>query len=221
MGVSRRNAIFALAIALSWSGIISSSAAADEPPALNPFQPNAASGDREDVLPGYLELSDGTVYFGRLYLTRDHRLKLNDDEMKRQREIPLRAVKQIDCKVLKEWMEKEYRFKELALNEKMYTGRQYPTRLYEHLVTLQDGRTITGGLSGVVYVLPGEFGPDSTGGLRPDPEPIHFMIHKRDKGNPGDTLKKLLYVKTIKLGDDAMKEGRAKASTRHRPAKAS
>jgi len=188
--------------------------------ALNPFSPTPkTSGQREDALPGYIEMSDGSVHYGRLYLTRDKRLKVNDEKMNRQREIPLAVVQQIDCKVLKEWMEKEWRFKELALNEKLYTGKEYPSREYEHTLTLKNGQKVTGGLSGIVYLLPGDFGPSQPGVYRPEVEPERYLLHKRDKGKVGDTLKKLLYVKQIKLGEEAFQEGRAKAAARPKSAK--
>ena len=123
--------------------------AAEEPPAINPFGPK--SDAREDAVPGYIETSDGKITPGMLYLTRDMRLKINDQSIQRQREIPLRVVKQIDCAVKKEWMEREWRFKELASDEKLYTGRSYPAREYEHTITLRDGRTIRGPLAAIVY----------------------------------------------------------------------
>jgi hypothetical protein len=52
------------------------SALAGEPPALNPFQPGPS--EREDAIPGYVEMSDGRICYGRLYLTRDARLKVYD-----------------------------------------------------------------------------------------------------------------------------------------------
>ncbi len=182
----------------------------DEPPALNPFGP--VKQDREDAVPGYLEMSDGKIYAGSIYMTRDKRLKLLDAQLERQREIPLRVVREIECKVKKEWMEKEWRFKELALDEKMYTGRTYPAREYTHTITLKDGRRITGDLAEIVYVRPFF---ESTGGPMPDPsqlQPERFLLLKRDKGEAGTDLKTLLYVRVIKLGQDALEEGKQKAS---------
>ena len=43
---------------------------------------------REDAVPGYLELSDGTIHPGLLSLTRDARLKIFEEERKQLREIP-------------------------------------------------------------------------------------------------------------------------------------
>ena len=66
----------------------------------------------------------------------------------------LGSVTQIDCAVKKEWMEREWKYKETTSDEKMYTGRSYPAREYLHTITLRDGRTITGPLAEIVYVQP-------------------------------------------------------------------
>ena len=94
-------------------------------------------GEREDALPGFIELSDGSIHFGRVYMTRDKRFKIYDSKLQRQREIPLAKIRQIECKVDKEWEEREWRFKELAKDEKLYTGRSYPAREYSCVVTLR------------------------------------------------------------------------------------
>jgi hypothetical protein len=181
---------------------------ANEPPAINPFAPRPAV--REDAVPGYVELSDGSILVGQIYMTRDKRLKIYDESIKRQREIPLSAVAQIECKILKEWMEKEYRFRETTRDEKYYTGREYPAREYEHTITLKDGRRITGGLSEILYVAPFQ----EAGSREPPAEPTRVLLHKRQKGELGQTLKELVYVKTVKLGEEAVAEGKRKASVR-------
>jgi hypothetical protein len=171
---------------------------AAEPPAVNPF--TKPSAQRDDALPGYIELSDGSIRPGQIYLTRDKRLIIADEQSQRQREIPLSAVKQIDSSIKKEWMEKEWKFKELTKDEKMYTGRSYPAREYVHTITLNDGRKITGDLSAIVYVQ-----------SKSDAKAEQFIFHKRDKGKISDDLQSLLYVKSIKLGKDAYEEGKQKA----------
>ncbi len=191
--------------------------AAEEPPALNPF--GKVGVEREDQFPGYIEMSDGSIHCGMIYLTRDKRLQINDEKMQRQREIPLNVVQQIECKVKREWMEKEWKFKELAKDEKMYTGRSYPAREYEHVVTLQDGRKIEGGLSGVVYLQPQIYDPQRPNEYRPAVEAQKFLLHKRDKGEIGEDLKSLKYVKLIKLGEEAYREGQQKSKNRPAPAK--
>ena len=173
-------------------------ARAAEPPVINPF--GAAPSLREDAIPGYVEMSDGTVHPGHIHLTRDKKLKVYDDKLNRQREVPLRVVEQIECKVKKEWMEKEWKFKEAASSQKMYTGRTYPAREYLHTITLRGGRTISGPLSAIVYVQPSRLKTE------------RYLLHKRDKGKIGQKLESLAYVKLIKLGEEALREGRQKAA---------
>lgn len=168
--------------------------AGDDPPEINPFGKKTV--DRDDAIPGYVQMSDGTTVAGKVYLTRDHRLKVFDEKLKKHREVPLRVVKAIDAVILKEWDEREWRFKENANDEKVYTGRSYPAREYAHRLTLTDGRTVEGALAAIVYVAP-------EGG-----EPRRFLLHKRDKGDVDTKLKDLLYVRTIHLGPQALEEGK-------------
>ena len=179
--------------------------AAADPPASNSFAKNAAAtGERDEAVPGYLELSDGTIRYGRLYLTRDKRLTVRDaraEPGERQREFPLQVVRLIECTVKKEWIEKQWRVKPDAPNQRLYTGKSFPSRVYEHTITLRDGHKIQGDLSGIVYVVP-EQGAD----------PERYLLHKSQKGDLGQSLKQLVYVKTVKLGDEAFKEGKRKAA---------
>ncbi|MFO0908013.1 MAG: hypothetical protein U0794_06590 [Isosphaeraceae bacterium] len=177
---------------------------ADDPPELNPF--GAAPVTRADALPGYLELSDGRVHPGRLFLTREARLRIFDEQQARFREVPLRVVKSVSCQVAKEWVEREWRFKENANDQKVYTGRSYPAREYTHVITIDDGQTIRGPLDAIVYVQPE---PAKEGS---QPAPVErFLLHKRDKGPVGTGLKEMTYVRSIKFGDEALAEGQARA----------
>jgi hypothetical protein len=176
-------------------------ACAAEPPAINPFGPAPAEREsrRDDAVPGCIELSDGSIHAGLIYLTRDKRLKIYDEKIERQREIPLRVVKQIDCKVKKEWMEREWKYKETTSDEKMYTGRSYPAREYLHTITLRDGRTIAGPLAEIVYLQPRQDDSKQAGEHRSEPKVEKFLLQKRSKGEMGQELKSLVYVKRIKL----------------------
>jgi hypothetical protein len=183
---------------------LAGSARAQQSPAINPFGPRRPT--REDAKPGYAELSDGSVHVGRLYLTRDARLEIFDEQSERRREIPWSAVKRIECKVAREWMEREWRFREAANNQKVYTGRAYPARLYAHTITLRDGRRIVGPLSALVYVQDH------------DSEKVKkLLLHKRQKGPIETGLKSLLFVRTIELGEEALEIGKEKAKRQKAP----
>ena len=109
-------------------------------------------------------------------------------------------------------MEKQWKFKEAASDEKMYTGRAYPAREYLYKVTLEDGRTLTGPASGIVYVQPESTSADSTSA-----EAKRFVLHKRDKGELDAQLPSLVYVRWVKLGKEAFQEGLRKAAGRRSP----
>ena len=139
-------------------------------------------------MPGYLETSDGKVHPGQITLTRDARLKIFDEQQKKHREVPLKAIKRIDCTVLKEWVEQEWRFKENASDEKYFTGRTYPAREYTHTITLRTARRSRGPSRASSTSGPAGRGP------RPLPPP------QARKGQPGTDLKSLVYVRSIQLG---------------------
>jgi hypothetical protein len=132
-------------------------------------------------------LSDGSEHAGRIFLTRELRLKILDERSRRFREVPLEAIRRLDCEPRREWVEKEWRFRANASDEKVYTGRTYPARDYVHTITLRDGRTIRGPLSAIVYV-------DGQDGAVE-----RFLLHQRDKGEPGTDLESLRYVRSIRL----------------------
>lgn len=182
------------------------SMAADDPPhplAADPPNPfGTTREERTDAIDGAVHLSNGTVVRGKVYLTRGYDLRIYDAKREAFRNVPLRAVEQITCNVEKEWLEREWRFKENANDEKIYTGRTYPSRIYTHEIKLTRGDVIDGPLGVVVYVAPtsapaAESGPGKT---EDEPKPQRFMLHKRDKGEPGQTLNDLVYVKKIVLG---------------------
>jgi hypothetical protein len=174
---------------------------AQDPPALNPFGAAADRADqkRDDAVPGVVELSDGSLHPGQVSLTRDARLKIFDEAQKKHREIPLRVIDRIDCTVLKEWVEEEWRFKENASDEKYFTGKTYPAREYSHAIRLRNGQSIKGNLSAIVYVR----GDDADKADR-------YLLHQRDKGSLGSDLKSLLYVRSVRLGSKALDEAKRK-----------
>ena len=179
-----KNLLFAITLVLLSPALL----VADEPQALNPFGQQPA--EREDARQATIKTSDGQTYTGMAYLTRDMRLKIYDEKTKRQREIPLRVVKRIDANVKWERMEKEWQFKELAADKKLYSDKEYPAREFTHTITLNDGRKITGPISAIIYQK-----IKQTDGEPPIEK--RFLLHKRQKGEPGTTLKKLIYVESV------------------------
>jgi hypothetical protein len=198
---------------LVWLNASADLTSAADPPTIDPFGPKPAV--RDDAIPGYVELSNGTIRPGQIYLTRDKRLKILDQQLNRQREIPLRAVAQIECRVKRQWTQNEWKFKESANDEKIYTGRRYRVQEYIHTITLHDGRTVTGPLSALVYVQSDEDTVASSTATSEPAKPERYVLHKRQKGKMGRDPRPLVYVERIKLGEEALREGRKKAAARH------
>jgi hypothetical protein len=141
---------------------------------------------RADAIPGYLSLSNGDRIEGDVYLTRDAKMKVFVTEKKENQTFGLDEVLYIEQTPATEQMEKEWRWKENASDEKVYTGKEYPWRLLTTTLHLKDGRTVTGDLTQLVYVR------NKNGEQR-------FILHKRQKGEPGQKLADLLYVKLLDL----------------------
>ncbi|NOZ23596.1 MAG: hypothetical protein GXP25_21175 [Planctomycetes bacterium] len=159
--------------------------AAQEP--VNPFKPRKKT--RADSRPGTVTMSNGDVYKGQIYVTRDKRLRVFDTAAKLYRDIPLVAMKEIEITVEKEGMEKEWRWKEGGSNVKVYTGKAYPWREYLTTVTLTNDQKITGHLKATpVYV--------ETGGKKEK-----LIIHGKNKGELGQKLSDLVYIKKIVFGE--------------------
>ncbi len=185
-----------------------------EPPALkNPLSSRRESNVREDTMPGYIEMSNGRIFPGLLYITRDKRLEIYDVELKRQRTIPVERIAKIECNVEEEWMEKVWRFKELASDEKMFTGETYPCRKFSYTLTFDDGRSLEGPMSGILFVQPLEGDEDASVGHIPERDAERFYFHKRDaeKTNIGKKLGDIHYVTKVVVGDEALAEGLKKA----------
>ena len=189
--------------------------AAEEPPTLsNPLSRRREVDVREDTMPGYVQLSNGQVFPGLLYITRDKRLEIYDVELKRQRTIPIQKIAKIEVNVEEERMERVWRFKEMASDEKMYTGETYPCRVFTYKLTFDDGRVLEGPMSGLIYVQPLNEGEDSAVGHLPERDAERLYFHKRlaDKTHIGKKLADVHYTALVKIGDDALEEGIRKAT---------
>jgi len=159
----------------------------------NPFGRPAAR--RSDALPGAIELSDGTLLPGLVYLTRGKEVEVFDTGKKKKRRILLAGVLTIEAVVEWERMDPQWRFKAAGDPEKVYTGKSYPNRMLSYRVTLSDERVVEGHIAGQpMYVQPSE------GKVR------QLVLHKRHKGLVDTKLKDLVYVNWVRLGDPARKK---------------
>jgi hypothetical protein len=158
--------------------------------------------DRDDIMPGYLELSDGTICPGQIFTTREKAWSVYDATASVYRRIPPTIVRQIDAIVVWERDEKDWRWKENGSDEKVFTGRSYSARLTNYAFILVDGQKITGSVQQPIYVRRG------------DGDPVQFILHERDKGPLDSKLPQLIYVRHVFLGKEALTRGEALAAKR-------
>ncbi len=178
-------------------------AAAQEPQPIHPFGPRRSVPT--EARPGVVRLSDGNALYGQLYLTPGKRWRFYDEKLKRYIELPLRVIERVEVTVAREWLEKEWRFREAASNEKVYTGRKYPARVLHYKITLINGRQLEGRGSTVLYA--------KVPGAR---RARKLILRERQKGKPGQTLKQLVYVREIDFRAEAVERFRQQQQQRQR-----
>jgi hypothetical protein len=152
----------------------------DEP--TNPPIRRRTEAPPPDAVKGFLLLSNGDRVEGDIHLTRDTVLKFYHTDKKTLLRVRLDELTHIEQQPTVERMEKEWRWLENANDQKVYTGREYPLRQLDTTLHMKDGRTLKGELTALIFVT------NENGRQR-------FILHKRQKGDPGQKLSELLYVK--------------------------
>lgn len=165
-----------------------SAGASSRPAAGIPEKAAGAAGrpSREDALPGVVELSDGKILAGYLYTTAEKDWSLYVEDQKRWVNIPFLSVLSITAEADEEKMEQEWRWKEMGVPERVYTGKQYPTRRLRWKFHLIDDTTLTGTIKGQPLWV--ESGHTQVGPL---------VLHERSKGTAGQTMAELVYPRRI------------------------
>jgi hypothetical protein len=162
-------------------------ASAPSTQAASPFK---NSDDDKSSRPGVITLSDGTIVRGSIATTPERPIRVWVEEDKEYQDIPLSTIQSIDAEVLWERDEKEWRFKSSGSDVKEYSGKTYPARETRYKLTLTDGTTVTGGVVAPLYVTVN--GQTKT-----------LVLHKRDKGEVGQTLGQLVFIKSVRFESSA------------------
>jgi len=171
-----------------------------EPKKINPF------GRRKRTIPGAVEgevhTSDGKVHKGQIYMTRGKALRVFDPKACMYREFRLRGLIEIRVNVVKERIEKDWRWKEGGSDVKLFTGKTYPRRDYNLTIIPKRGKpfdtNITAGMP--IYLKP-EKGKKK-----------RFLIQAYNKGPIGGTLRALVYPKRIICDPEAAAKREQKAA---------
>jgi hypothetical protein len=156
-------------------------------PATNPSSPlqlAVADGARQ----GTMILSSGEKITGGFAHTLRKPLRIWVEADKEFKDVPFASVQSIDAKVMWERLEAEWNFKESGSDVKVYSGKSYPAREMQYQITLKNGKTITGGVVEPLYLIT----PEGS---------VTYALHKRDKGELGQSLDQLVYVKHAEFED--------------------
>jgi hypothetical protein len=150
--------------------------------ATSPFTPDP----QRPVRRATLLLSDGEKIRAAIATTRDKPIRVWIEQDKEYRDVPFDLIQSMQASVLWERDEKEWAFKESGSDIKVYSGKTYPARELQYTLTLLNGQTITGGVVAPIYV------PTREGDKV-------YVLHKRQKGEVGQTLGQLVYVKSVQF----------------------
>ena len=153
-------------------------------PATAPAVFKAAADDGETRV-GTVTLNDGTEIHGKVATTAEKPVRIWVEAEKQYEDVALSQVATVEAKVVWERDEKEWNFKASGSDLKVYSGKTYPARQTQYTVTLADGTVITGDCVAPLYVTTAD-GKQRT-----------LVLHKRDKGTVGQTLKQLVYVTKV------------------------
>jgi hypothetical protein len=157
-------------------------------PTTEPSSP-IQSGATADSRQGMIVLSSGDKLHGEIAHTQRKPIRIWVEADKEYKDVQFASIRAIDVRVVWERLEKEWNFKESGSDVKVYSGKTYPAREMQYQITLDNGKTITGGVSEPLYLL----APDGS---------VTYVLHKRDKGELGQSLDELVYVKHVEFGDE-------------------
>ncbi len=146
-----------------------------------------ADGADDEARVGTVTLNDGTVIHGKVATTAEKPVRVWVAEEKQYEDVPLSMVTTVEAQVVWERVEPEWNFKESGSDVKVFSGRAYPARETAYKFTLTDGTIISGGVVAPLYVA-GDDGKQRT-----------LVLNKRAKGDFGQALAQLVYVKRVEF----------------------
>lgn len=145
---------------------------------------------------GTLTLSDGTAYTGEVSLTKGKKIDLFVVEQKKRYSVDLAEVVEITTEVEKESLEHPWEFIEESRHEKVYLPETYPLRKYLLHVRLAGGPELVGHvIAAPIYV-------------RVNDEKLRYLLLADQKGEVGESLTDLVYVKSVTFEGAAAGEGK-------------
>ena len=167
-------------------------------PFANPQQPTNAQR-------GTIVLSDGTSISGWISTTQDQPLRLYVPASRRYVHIPLRRVRRIQAIVQWQHQQPQWYWKEPANDEKILTGQVYPVRKTSYRIRLREGSELVADVAQTLWLR------------QADGQVRRFLLHKRQKADPGTAMEDLRSVQEVLFDPDGTDRD-ADAAPTSRPA---
>jgi hypothetical protein len=145
-------------------------------------------GRHDDVRQATITLSNGQVVKGSLSTTPDKPIRVWDESIKDYRDVPFKLIKSVVANVVWERDEKEWAFRESGSDVKVYSGKTYPARELTYTFTLLNDEKVTGGVVAPLFYESGDVSKT-------------YVLHKRDKGEVGQKLADLIFVRRVDFQD--------------------
>ncbi|MCC6239057.1 MAG: hypothetical protein IT448_01975 [Phycisphaerales bacterium] len=151
--------------------------------AISPF--TSAPTDNSTVsLWAYITFSNDTQISGPVSTTEGKPIRLWDDSRQEYRDIPLNMIQSMQAFVLWQRDQAQWKFTDSGDDAKETTGQTYPARELIYAVTLINGQSLRGGIVAPLY-------------LQIDGRTRTLVLNKRQKGEIGQTLDELIYLKQV------------------------
>ncbi len=163
-------------------------AASTEPAAATQPATPFKSPEEDSAQLGVITMSDGTIIRGSVATTEEKPVRIWDEQQKEYQDVPFGMIRTIEAEVLWERDEKEWRFKASGSDVKEFSGKTYPARETKYKFTLAGGQIVEGNVVAPLYVTTA------------DGKNMTLVLHKRDKGQAGQTLGQLVFVKSFRVG---------------------
>jgi hypothetical protein len=160
--------------------------------------------DPEEARQGTLTLSDGTVLKGKIWTTLKTPFRVFVDETKMYNDIDMALVKHLEVIVDAANMEDDWRWLKEGSDQKIMTGKKYPLVQLRYKFALVNDQVITGGVVAPIFIDAG-------------PKVISVALYKKKQGTFDQTMKDVLYVKSITFDEAAKPTEMAANGTRVLP----
>jgi hypothetical protein len=156
-----------------------------------------------------LALSSGKTIKGPVWTTLATPLRVYQDASKTYKDVDLDLVARLDVVVDEAVMEDDWRWLKEGSDQKIYSGKKYPNVTLHYRLTLQNGQVVEGPVVAPMFVLDGA-------------KLLNLALYKKKKGELGQTLQDIVYIKSAVLGAPAASPGAAAtpgapAATTHLP----